>query len=223
MTIKVYYTELNSLFANKIRPVLNDVKDNLDRSLLKCPAFTDYLRNTFVVTSPEYYNLHWVVGEKYYTDIKSQEFFNENVNVRDVDTGLCSILLAKYFFFAERPLIMQQKPAEYHRNEFTKNVALLGGEYDVGRHFRWLESSFYFKEPSITIEQDDALYYIKFCTTEKVKLIPFQFTDQLRALTKSVLSIKTPERPKPLDFWYNINTNFYRKKMLSIIKQNTLV
>jgi len=222
MTLRIYYGERNNIFVHEPASVFKEISPELQPLLNKCPAFQDYLKNVFSIKSPFNYELNRE-KDKISSTLRDQEFFNKYVTIRDIENGLCSFHAPKYYFYAEKPVLMRQQPAQYHNSPFARNTMLIGGEYDIGKHFRKMESSFYFRDKHIPINAGDALYYLKFCTDEKIKFIPFQFTKELAELI-SVLSIRDSFSPAhKLDFWYDLNKKFFRKRILKIIKANLLV
>ena len=224
MTVYIYYCERDNQLVYPPEPVLKDVQDKISKTLLSCPAFTNHIKNTFVIKAPFPYDLRWDKKDFLFTtETRDQPFFDKNVTVRDVETGFCSFLAPKYFFYAERPLLMRQQPAQYHSNLFSDGITLVSGEYDIGQHFRKMEASFYFKKEKIQIKTGDALYYLKFCTSEKIKFIPFVFTQELANIVEPILDLRHDTNRNRLNFWYKIHNTFYRKTILKLIKQNLMV
>ena len=221
MTITVYYTEHDNVFVYPPEPVLKNLPDRVTGAITKCPSFLQELKNTFLIRAPFYYELEWD-GEQIRTDIADQSFFNTYVAIRDTKTGFCSFLAPKMYFFAEKPLVMQLKSANYHANEFTKNITLIEGSYDIGRHFRKVEAAFFMDGRKITIERGEPLYYLKFLTEEKINFSPFQFSKNLKDLIEPRFELRKTKFNTSLDFWYQINDNFYGKKILKHIKQSLL-
>lgn len=222
MSITVYYTEASNIFMHAPELVLNNLQRQKNQRLLRCPAFTDSLKNTYLIRSLHTYSLT-LDGDRVYADSKGQQFFDQHVFVRDANAGMCSFFSPKLFFFSEQPLVMEQTTAIYHENKFTDGAMLIGGQYNIGKHFRPVETAFYFKAPNkVSFVQDEPIYYVKFHTKEKIKFVPFQFTEDIKTLTSTRLGVKNPNKIIPLSRWYDITEKFYKKRLLKLIKESLL-
>lgn len=152
---------------------------------LKCPAHTDFLRNTWVFCAPFNLTLEIEVDPdsdmvRVHCENISQEIFESIIDTR----FLYKTEQAKnpyplvgidwlYVFACEEPLMMQVFPAFMHKNEFTDKTTVIPGEYDVGRWTRPVETVFEIRSnrERIVIKKGDAISYIKFSNDEPVKLI----------------------------------------------------
>ena len=221
MTRIVYYTEFNNQFSYEPELVLKSLKGYAKKSLLRCPAFTEHLKNTFLVNAVVDYELI-LEKERIYSPLRDQDFFDRWVRVRDVKEGACTFSAPQILFTSDKPLEMELKNATYHQNGFTDNATIIEGRYDIGRHFRPLESAFLFKDSKkVTVKQGQPLYYVRFNTNEKIKLVPFQYTLDIRNLVENKFVFKVP-RFKPLSYWYDMHEKFYKKRLLKLIKESLL-
>ena len=190
-------------------------------NLLACPAFTEALKNTYLIRSVIDYELT-LKNNRVFSTIGNQSFFDDWVSVRDTVEGACSFYAPKITFFAEKPLDIELRPANYHYNGFTNNATIIEGRYDIGRHFRPLEAPFIFKQTKqVIMSRGDPLYYVKFCTKQKVKLVPFQYTQDIKSLTENKFLFRQ-WRTNPLSYWYGIHDKFYKKRLLKLIKESLL-
>jgi hypothetical protein len=144
-----------------------------------------------------------------------------------VEGGFFTFYPPKQCFLAEKDsLIMSQQPAYFHDNDITRSCFTIPGTYDVGRHLlRKLELAFKFKQPcTIKINEGDALYYVKFHTTEDIVFKKFIMPTNLRELSLAFLDMRPfTQNYKKLEWWYNLVSRHNLKKyFIKHIKQNLL-
>lgn len=221
MTLTVYYTEFSNLFTYEPELVLKNLNGYVKRSLLPCPAFAEALKNTYLIRSVVNYELN-LENNRISSPLRDQKFFDTWVSIRDTTEGACSFYAPQIVFFAEESLKLELKPANYHYNGFTNNATIIEGCYDIGRHFRPLEAPFTFRQTKkVTMSRGDPLYYVKFCTEEKIKLVPFHYTPEIASLVDKKFLFRGG-KPKPLSYWYDIHEKFYKKRLLKLIKESLL-
>lgn len=231
----VYYTEYDSVFEDYLVPLTKEradksksfclLSEKLENSnVLRCPAHLQSLNNYFAVKSIYNYTLSWD-GENLFSPDYDQLFWDHNVYPRDNKKGVISFNPPRLLFFAEKSLNMELLPAFWHKNDLTKKASMVGGIFDIGKHARKIESALLMHEPcEINIERGDALYYLKFETEEKIVFKPFQMTTDINKLIDGGLASMLYNKGKPalLKYWYEKNKNFYRRRLLHLIKNNLL-
>lgn len=152
---------------------------------LKCPAHTDFLRNTWIFCAPFDLTIEIEVDPdsdmvRVHCENISQEIFESIIDTR----FLHKTEQAKnpypllgidwlYVFACEEPLMMQVFPAFMHKNEFTDKTTVIPGEYDVGRWTRPVETVFEIRSnrERIVIKKGDAISYVKFSSNDQIKMI----------------------------------------------------
>ena len=221
-------TDLNSLMAD-IKSPTGGANIPLDwakapNGVIRCPAFASSVKNTYVARSPITYSFTLdKASGTVSSDMYSQEEFDEFLELRDPTSGVVTFGFPRYAFYCEQPLVMGVGAANYHKNEFTNKATFLGAEYNIGKHLRFTETAFVAKESgTITIKENDPLFYVRFFTEEPVKLVPFLYTDKLSMYGGKVLKSNRYGGSKPLKFWYDIHERMYRKSILKEIKNNLL-
>jgi hypothetical protein len=184
---------------------------------LKCPAHTDFLRNTWVFCAPFDLTLEIEVDPdsdmvKVHCENISQEIFESIIDTR----FLFKTEQAKnpyplvgidwlYVFACEEPLMMQVFPAFMHKNEFTDKTTVIPGEYDVGRWTRPVETVFEIKSnrERIVITKGDAISYVKFSSDDQIKMIksaiPWDEIAQCNDIRNADLFRPLAERYKSLE------------------------
>ena len=152
---------------------------------LKCPAHTDFLKNTFVFCAPFDLNIDIVVDPQ----LNSARVFCDNID----QTTYESIIDTRFILDTAKnktnyPLIgidwlvvlqsgesclVQLLPAFMHKNDFTEKTTIIPGEYDISKWTRPIETVFEIKsnQERIEIKKGDALAYIKIHSEETIKLL----------------------------------------------------
>lgn len=192
--------------------------------MMRCPAFVKSIANTFVLKSPINYSFSWDKATGVFSsDMYSQQEFDEFIHIRNAAEGVLSFGTPHYLFCAEEPLVMEVSHATYHNADLQKKTTYLGGSFDIGRHFRNTEAALALEDScTINIKENDPVCYVRFQTTEPVKLVPFFHTDTLMHIREQIFKAKNHCNPKPLHFWYDLHERIYRKRLLKEIKDNLL-
>jgi hypothetical protein len=151
-------------------------------TFMKCPAITDFFKNTWVFKSPIDLNIDVEVNDDYskvYCDNVDQEFFDLMIDIRFLQNHekgaspypLIGIDFLNTFTSAES-LTIQTLPAFLHYSEFINKATIIPGEYDISKWTRPVEVVFEVKNKKerIEIKKGDALCYFKFLTSDSIKL-----------------------------------------------------
>lgn len=168
-------------FKNLSKEVTNSRKGV---TYLKCPAHTDFLKNTFVFCAPFDLTIEIDINEKTNTvnvfcENISQDVFNSIIDTRFLFTnqrGKSPYPLIGIdwlpIFTAQTSMLMQLTPAFMHYNDFTQKTTVIPGEYDISKWTRPVELVFEIRnlKEKIVIKKGDVLSYVKFRTEELVKL-----------------------------------------------------
>jgi hypothetical protein len=184
---------------------------------LKCPAHTDFLRNTWVFCAPFDLTLEIEVDPdsdmvKVHCENISQAIFESIIDTRFLHkteqaknpyplVGIDWL----YVFACEEPLLMQVFPAFMHKNEFTDKTTVIPGEYDVGRWTRPVETVFEIRSnrERIVITKGDAISYVKFSSDDQIKMIksaiPWDEIAQCNDIRNADLFRPLAERYKSLE------------------------
>ena len=153
-------------------------------TFLKCPAHTDFLKNTFVLQAPFDLTIEVDINKdtdsvKIYCPNISQEIFDSIIDTRilfDDNRGKSPypILGIDWLtvFTSKEPVTMQWLPAFMHHNDFTEKTTVVPGEYDISKWTRPVELMFEIKKhkENIVIKKNDPVAYIKFLSEDVVKL-----------------------------------------------------
>jgi len=175
---------------------------------LKCPANTDFLKNTFGLVAPHDLTIEINIDNDGGTNIRceniSQDVFNKLIDTRFLEKEekgsspyplvgidwLCT-------FTSDESIMLQLLPAFLHHNDFTIKTSMIPGQYDIGKWVRPVELVFEFKSLSekIVIKKGDIIAYFKFYTDTPIKLEeqPIPWND-----TMICVGIRKNDRWRPL-------------------------
>jgi hypothetical protein len=165
-------------------PTLSSDVINLRKNVvfLKCPAHTDFMKNTFVFKSPIDINLDMEVTDqiaKVWCDNLDQSIVNKIIDMRflsltESGSSPYPILGIDFLnvFTCDQPMMITVTPAHLHFNDFTEKASVIPGTYDISKWTRPVECAFEVKsnKVKIAIKKGDALFYIKFNSDTSVKL-----------------------------------------------------
>ncbi len=230
--ITVYYGAFSERrqspeYCHEPEPVLNTLFDSLEiepnDGLRKCPAFTGVFKNTFKVKSSYDYNLTWD-GKNFTSMMYDQSFFDSTVLLRESNKGIVSYLNPGIYFYADCDKLELEMTTPIYEKNMMYDGIIIPGKYDCANHFRRLECSLKLKAPqTINIHDEGTLYYVKFHTEEKIKLVRFHVTHDIFTLTNSLLYYRNhTSKLTPLDWYYGVMKKHYNKKLLKLIKQNII-
>jgi hypothetical protein len=225
----VYYASTNirkkNIFSEGLEPLSSHLDESFTiekhaKSFDKCPSFQAYIKNTFLIRSPYDYTISWdKENKKFFSSDYDQKFFEENLLVRNINTGLATYEPIFFTFFAEKDLEMEATSPWFH-NTLNRHV-VIPGVFNIGRHFRSIECPIQFLfSDTIKIKERDPILYVKFLTDEKIKFKKFYMSEKLKDY--GVYFIKKRNFSKkilPLKWYYE---NSIRKSILKEIKNNII-
>lgn len=145
---------------------------------LKCPAHTDFIKNTFIFHAPFDLNLQIEISngrQEIIVDNINQYIFDKIIDLRFLNDNPSYPLLGIDWlsvFTCDQSINVQVMPAFLHDNDFTKKTNLIPGEFNIGKWTRPIEMVFeikYLKE-KIKIQKGDAIAYFKFNDSDHIKL-----------------------------------------------------
>jgi hypothetical protein len=228
----VYYGCWDNKFSHDLEPVrnhfINGIFNGVENApkIKFCPAFNDHLKNVYAVKSIYQYNIRWD-GKDITSSMYNQDFFDTNISIRNLNTGVLSYVSPKPIFISEDDsLDISQETPYFHNNDISRNLYVMPGTFDIGKHIpRPLELACKFKQPcSVDINEGDALYYIKFHTKEKIIFKKFIITEELKTLSRDNLSTRGfMKNLKSMQWWYDhVSRHNLKKYFLREIKKNLL-
>lgn len=229
----VYYGVTNSpnrphglIHSKEPTPAIKEfVGDANELRFLKCPAYKDVMHNVFAM--PSWFSLELSVNENNLSSKNApQDFLDNYLTTHSNKYKVYAIEQSTMFIAQNDSLVMTQEPATMTDNLFTQSCNVISGTFDIGKHFRMLSCAFYIKknQKKLKILEGDVLYYLRFYTSKKIKLVPFFMSPKFMAIENSLGFKNTNSNTwKPLSFYYKLwKTKNIKKLLLEEIKKNLL-
>ena len=226
----VYYCGGNSmLFAARFfepEPAIKHMDTDAIKSISinKCPAFTDYFKNTYALTWCFDYELQINPDGSLRSDMYDQRFFDNTVLIRD---GKYRSYTLQHFYLmtCEEPLEMEVVPVTGTHNGFIDNISLYSGMFDIGRWFRPVECTFTANPDAdkLTIKTGEPYSFIKFQTDEPIKFQRFHPTDEIREIEYVLNGMRFfngNKRYSLNDFYNRLKVSGYKRRLMKLIKEN---
>ena len=191
-------------------PLLNLIVQERDKNAayLKCPAFTNYYKNCFLIRSP--FDLTITVDpttNALRTNEYNQEFYNKFILDRLVNNATYRMISLRifYLFYSEREVLFQLLSPTMHKTELLNNINMIQGEFDISKWIRPIEFSFEVLDTTkpLQFKRGDPLFYIRFATDETVKLVRKPMTEELSYVNNACLGIKDIVHQQTLDQRYD--------------------
>lgn len=213
------------LVALPFSPVITDLKKKFttpqELDYLKCPAFVNNFKNTFVFKSPVDFEIDFdPITMESNIDPDSSVVYSR---MRDKISKIVDVH-PYLIFFSEGSLEMSTFQSSLHWNDFTENTSFFPGKFDIGKWFRPLQCVVKTQNPKIKIKRGDALFYVRFHTTKKINLIHYNYhlSDlKLTTYMRSCLDLKFQYPGLGFKQIYNFFIrNRYNKRILEEIKKN---
>ena len=194
---------------------------------LSCPASTPSLKNIIRVKNEIKVNFFYEDGSMTVTvnDDKirgplKQGFIKSLILSRSIKDKSLS-LQYDLFLYCEESLEVEQIHPWLDNTEYSKNTASVFGKFDISKWIRPLQPTFICLNDNVTINEKDALYYLKFNTSEKIKFVEFNFTNKMGSYISSNTALKFMKPFEKLSSIYDLFLkNNINKKMLKLIKEN---
>ena len=194
---------------------------------IRCPAFTDTMKNTYVLKFPFSFKIK-INQETGGIESDSPELVKTYFIPPTDKSGIMQIQLGT-LFFAEKSCVATQHHPYLHNNNITQNVNVLQGEFDIGKWFRPINLAFVINSPKKEIVLDfkrgDVYSYLRFHTNEKIKIFEFEKDDQIQEIVGRCLSLKFAKTGgnMPLQDAYNsFLRKKYNNKLLNLVRKNKI-
>lgn len=222
-TRKQKCSELISHQLEPLLPMLKEMyKDTPCDHILKCYAFLEQAKNTFVCRAP------FDIKVKYTNDERVFCIDNLNLNQEDFDDTVFmqTPQLLQLFsgfgtvFFTEKSTGMSVHKANHHISGIS-DFPLVEGTFDISSWFRHIHPAVInLGQKDFSIKKGDPLMYIKFHTEDTVELKPFYVTEDLHRLAQASNNVASFSSKNPLSILYKMfNQSRARHIILKEIKE----
>lgn len=190
---------------------------------IKCPAFTDYYKNTYVILSPYDVKIIWDDQyQNYIFNYFSQEVVNNFITIRDketIDTHAIMTLPPSLLFWSDNSVMIESFPCIFDtETEIGLKTKTIPGVFDIGKWYRPVNFTFEIKKDNLPliIKRGDPLFCIRFNSLINDKIILEQdvISDHLAEIIQSFTQIKNIKQQLSLNSLYEIVSpaiNFYKK------------
>lgn len=163
---------------------------------IKCPAFIDRIKNTFVITAPFDFSVTVDVEKNTIaTDRFGQKFFEDHVRLRNAKPNM-PILISlppAYVFYSNESVLMDVQDVPIICSQSSKNTRVIVGEYDIGSWTRPIDWTFELhNQSSVHMKRGDALFAIRFRSSDNrpIKLVRTELTKELMSKMYGCLHVK---------------------------------
>lgn len=210
---------------DRLLPLLTKERHITEQHYMKCPAFQDAYKNTFVVRSP--FDLTIKVNENRYitTDRFGQEFYDSVIVNRAGEIGTKDPLLIScclhLLFVPNKDCMIEVMPANMHITELTKNIRVIPGKFNAYKWTRVIDFAFEVVDETkpIVFKRNEPLFYVRFEPKDnsKVNLEHKVYTPEMIGLTKIIVQLKNKVPKLPLETMYKLaerldKSIFFKKK-----------
>ncbi len=223
------YGDYNMLYKQPM-PLLPDLLPDRGpenpHDFFACPAFHRHAANTFVVRSTV--DAHVGISREGFAPLDERSKITAQLfsYMHPTRKGYRTILFDhRMLVFSEKPLVMATYPAFLHRSEVQEKLVYVPGAYDISKWIRPLQGTYEAPESlaALRIREDDPLYYIKFETTEKIRLRRFQVTQELHGIVHGCVHYKLFRPMSSLQKVYGAFTQAkLHRRTLRLIRENLL-
>lgn len=216
------YQEPDSLYKDllKDKDSSNDYNNYLD-----CPSVLKFIQNSFIVRSP--YNCDLDIdysSGRFLRNGKTDdiaEHFTPRPNCRE--GKIMFNMYHNFIFYSEDSIEMSTMPAFMHNSELQSKCVYIPGTYDSSKWFRMIDGAFEMKTTfdQLSLRRGDPMYYVKFNTSDAVKLVRFDMTAELWNLTQGCIQYKKYQPQKSLSYLYKLFAHTGMNRLiLKKIKEN---
>jgi|GEM_PF-1825280 len=207
---------------------LRQQQQGVDQSIpgyLKCPSFLGACNNVFVVRNAVHVNAR-VAGLRQFTAV-DQESVDSVTLVRERPPTRLGYRIIGYWlhplFFSTEPLMMAVMPAFMHHSEAQTKMGYIPGAFDIGKWYRPVDSAFEL-HPGVNqfcFKAGDPMFYVKFFTEERVRLIRYNVTEELEAISHGCTRFSSYVPNQPLEKLYGMFEQAdIRSRTLQLINEN---
>jgi hypothetical protein len=223
------YPDYHMLYKDPVPLIQDLVKERGPENphdFFACPAFHRHSLNTFVIRSTvdAHVGIHpeGFSAQDEHSKLTGQMFSY----MHPTRKGYRTILFDhRMLFFSERPLTLFTYPAYMHTGEIQSKLCYVPAAYDISKWLRPIQGTYEVREDvdSIRVREDDPLYYVRFDTTEKVRLRRVQMTPELHGIAHGCVHYKLFRPKSSLDRVYAAFMQAkLQKRVLKLMRENVL-
>lgn len=225
------YLEVKSLYEEV---VINktDLKNNMN-DFLRCPAFSDLAKNTFVHRIPLDVHVDLDFKKKSYNYfVKSQlDESKPKVQLKFMreptlkDHNLIQFTWPIIFFSEEDSMMATLSPPYFEKVSSSEYGVIVPGRFDIAKWFRPMNTEFQLWPGvnELKVSANEALCYIHFDTKKKIIFKKFIMNKELERLMQSLLKVSPHKRFAKLSDRYNVFKQSQSKERVLKLIQKQLI
>lgn len=227
------YPELKSLYEESTEKKASLTgKDN--NYFLRCPAFSDLAKNTFVHRAPV--DTHAVLnfsGQRANYLLESPADENKHkvkLEFKHQPTLKGHNLVVydwSILFFSEEDSMMATLTAPYFERTASQDYgAIVPGRFDIGKWFRNMNAEFQLWEgvSEIKINANEALFYVHFETEKKIVFKRFIMSREMERLRSSIIDVSPFRKFARLSERYKVfEQSQSKQRILKLIKKQLVI
>jgi len=203
---QILFNEPESVYKNLLKQKTTDY--------LKCPAFIEICKNTYVITSPFDMEININKENKYVSSSFSQSLFdvycrNRLEQTKSSDLPLIT-LPPHYVIYSDEDVMIELLPCFLQTKDKAWNI--VPGTFNIGKWIRPIEFVLEIlnNQDSLSIKSGDPLFYIKFRTpnNSKVELIRVPMTKKLNDAIITTIGVKAIKQNLSLKTLYKMAESF---------------
>lgn len=200
--------------------------EQLERlQFLKCPAYLDEMNNVFSV--PSQFDADFIIGDDYLESEKLKpSFFDDYITFHSPKDRLYGIKQNILMVAEDDDLEVSQMDAFMADNDYTRAIMTIPGKVNIGKYFRTLQHAFFVRKgfDRVHLKENEAMYYVKFHTNDKIKIVPFYWTEKIEYMARNIaLTERAMHKWRPLKWYYDkMKATNFKKLLLKEIKDNLL-
>jgi len=207
--------------SRSFRERKDEPKTDFIKEYLMCPALTDTMKDTFVVPSP----LDLEFGRDENNGLiaqagspkANQDLFMTFTEIENGHSEYSIQFLNDHYItvFADKPTMLEFTPPYMHSSKMYG----FGGRYDI---HNWLRPLNFVLETRdrISIKKGEPLAYLRFVTSNKIKIVYVATDDRYEQIVKGCIHYKLMKPRTSLRDMYNIFSRSRQKqKLLKLLKE----
>jgi len=195
-----------------------------------CPAMSDKMKKILVFknTIPGSVAYDFRDGKKDLIPLTKEHLnlYTKDLKPYSINTGPSLNFAMQYYFFADEPMPVYFTPPFFQKPGYTQDATILPGEFDVGNWFRPynFEVQTWSDHGTITLKENEPIFYAEFKTNKKIKLQRFIMTENMEKIVEAgVTSWQLFGVGQSLLQRYNrFRHHGMREKVLTEIKKNLI-
>lgn len=211
--------ELHGLHSTVLDPVpaLKYYSENDSAEVRKCPAYLNFLKNTFVILSPADLKID-VNAEQGWANVIEPRFFpKQMLSLRFNQTHgspypMFSVIIPSLVFTSKYDVMLEVVDC-FMEWERKNPVRIIGGQFNINKWIRPVECAYEANRKVFTYEvkRGDPLHYVRFYTNNPndiVSLERVQITDEIEIDILENTGIKNYREGSSLDFLYELRSKY---------------